>query len=169
MSNIDQGRTLLTDGDKILVKGISCTDIIILFLLVRPLICCSPASSKRPQNWRHLARCLQVSSPRTSPKHILQFIRRHDYMIIPQSNPPTEERGAMRPSKRAIYSGKCPFKMEVKYFVDTVPRFLSNASCSGCDFRCKPIPYTLKLLRKKCENYWLGEEHEVRVAYVLEL
>ena len=47
MSNIDQGGTLLSDGDKILVKGISCTDIIILFLLVRPLICWSPAWSKR--------------------------------------------------------------------------------------------------------------------------
>lgn len=121
------------------------------------------------QNWRHLARCLQLSSTRTSPKRILQFIRRNGYMIIPQSNPPTGEQGAMRPRKRAIYSGKCPFKMEVKDFVDTVPRFLSNASCSGCDVRCKPISYTLKLLRRKCENYWLWEEHEVRVAYVLEL
>lgn len=121
------------------------------------------------QNWRHLARCFQLSSTRTSPKRILQFIRRNGYMIIPQSNPPTGEQGAMRLRKRAIYSGKCPFKMEVKDFVDTVPRFLSNASCSGCDVRCIPISYTLKLLRRKCESYWLWEEHEVRVAYVLEL
>lgn len=121
------------------------------------------------QNWRHLARCLQFSSNRTSPKRILQFILRHGYMIVPQSNPPTEEQEAMRLSKRAIYTGKCPFKMELKDFVHTVPRFLSNATCSGCDVRCRPISYTLKLLRRKCENYWLWEEQEVRVAYVLEL
>ena len=120
------------------------------------------------QNWRNLARCLQMSSTRTSPKVILQFIRHRGYMIVPQSNPPTQVHGAKTPRKRAIYSGKCPFKMEVKDFVDTVPRFLSNATCSGCDVRCKPVSYTLRLLRRKCGNYWLWEEQEVRVAYVLE-
>jgi len=134
-------------------------------LLISCLVTTSLCGRK---NWRHLTRCLQISSTRTSPKDILQFIRRRGYMIVPQSNPPTQGQGAKTPSKRAIYTGKCPFKMEVKDFVDTVPRFLSNATCRGCDVRCKPVSYTLRLLRRKCGNYWLWEEQEVRAAYVLE-
>ena len=109
-----------------------------------------------------------MRSTRTSPKDILRFIRGRGYMIVPQADPPTKLEKAKAPSKRSVYSGKCPFKMEVKDFVDAVPRFLSRATCSGCDVRCKPVTYTLRLLRRKCGNYWLWQEQEVRVAYVLE-
>lgn len=120
------------------------------------------------EDWRSLARCVQMRSTRTSPKEILRFIRGRGYMIVPQANPPSKLEKAKTPSKRSVYSGKCPFKMEVKDFVDAVPRFLSRATCSGCDVRCKPVTYTLRLLRRKCGNYWLWQEQEVRVAYVLE-
>ena len=89
-------------------------------------------------------------------------------MVVPQSNPPTDIEQKKTKSKRSVYTGKCPFKMEVKDYVDAVPRFLSSATCGGCDVRCKPVTYTLRLLRRKCGNYWLWEEEDVRVAYVLE-
>ncbi|XP_078364953.1 uncharacterized protein LOC144649336 [Oculina patagonica] len=134
-------------------------------LLISYLVATSLAGRKE---WRSLARCLQMSSTGTSPKDILRFIRHRGYMIVPQSNPATKIQEAKTPSKRSVYSGKCPFKMEVKDFFDAVPRFLSSATCRGCDVRCKPVTYTLRLLRKKCGNYWLWEEQEMRVAYVLE-
>lgn len=122
------------------------------------------------RDWTSLAHCLQMpASTGTSSNDILRFIRRRGYMIVPQSNPPSEIVKFKANSKRSAYPGRCPFKMEVKDFVDTVPRFLSYATCSDCDFRCKPVTYTVKLLRRKCGNYWLWEEHEMRVAYVLEL
>ena len=120
------------------------------------------------QDWTSLASCLQMGTTGTSSDDILQFIRRQGYMIVPQSNPPTQEQDTKKQSKRSVYTGKCPYKIEVKDFVDTVPRFLNDATCNGCDVRCKPVSYTHELLRKKCGNYWLWEEQEVRVAYVLE-
>ena len=58
--------------------------------------------------------------------------------------------------------------MEVKDLIDTVPRFVSNATCHGCDVRCKPVVFTQRLLRQHCHDFWLWEEQDVRVAYVLE-
>ncbi|XP_020631473.1 protein Hook homolog 3-like [Orbicella faveolata] len=114
------------------------------------------------RDWTSLARCLQMpASTGTSSNDILRFIRRRGYMIVPQSNPPTEIVKFKENSKRSAYTGRCPFKMEVKDFVDTVPRFLSYATCSKCDVRCKPVTYTMRLLRRKCGHYWLWEEHEI--------
>ena len=104
----------------------------------------------------------------SSSDDILHFIRRHGYMIVPSSNPPSQFQGRRTERKTSIYTGRCPFTFEVEDFVDTVPRFLSNAICRGCDDRCEPISYTQQLLRRKCGNYWLWEEQEVRVAYVFE-
>ena len=104
----------------------------------------------------------------TSSNDILRFIRRRGYMIVPQSNPPTGIEQFKANSKRSVYSGKCPYQMEVKDFVDTVPRYLSYATCSNCDVRCKAVTYSMRLLRRKCGNYWLWEEQEMPVAYVLE-
>lgn len=109
-----------------------------------------------------------MGSNRTSSDDILQFVRRHGYMIVPQSNPPTQVQGTKAPTKRAIYTGKCPYKIEVKDLIDAVPRFLNNATCSGCDVRCKPVTYSQQLLRRKCGDFWLWEEQDVRVAFVLE-
>lgn len=88
-------------------------------------------------------------------------------MIVPQSNPPTKVHEKIS-GKRSVYKEKCPFQMEVKDFGDTVPRFLTSATCNGCDVRCKPVTYTLRLLRRKCVHYWLWQEIEVQVAYILE-
>ncbi|XP_078368440.1 uncharacterized protein LOC144649331 [Oculina patagonica] len=132
------------------------------------IFCYAVTSLPYGQDWTTFARCLGMGSNKSSSDDILQFIRRYGYMVVPQSNPPTQMQGAKTKSKRSIYTGKCPFNMEVKDYIDTVPRFLSSAKCSGCDVRCKPVTYTLRLLRRKCGNYWLWEEHDVRVAYVLE-
>ncbi|XP_078367305.1 uncharacterized protein LOC144651243 [Oculina patagonica] len=141
----------------------------VVFILV--ISCLVVTSLPCGQNWSSLARCLRMGSNTTSSDDILQFVRRYGYMIVPQSNPPTQGQGTRvrrAPSKRAIYTGKCPYQIQVEDFIDTVPRFLSNATCSGCDVRCKPVTYTLRLLRRKCGDYWLWEEHDVQVAFVLE-
>ena len=119
------------------------------------------------QTWTSLARCLHMGSNRTSSDDILQFVRRNGYMIVPQSNPPTETDEQKTKSKRSVYTGKCPFKMEVKDYIDTVPRFLSSATCRDCDVRCKPVTYTMRLLRRKCGNFWFWKQHDVQVAYIL--
>ena len=133
------------------------------------LISCFVESSlPYSRGWKRLARCLKMNSNKTSSDDILQFVRRHGYMIVPQSNPPNEIDKARTKRKRSAYSGKCPFKMELKDYIDRVPRFLSSATCVGCDVRCKPVTYTTRLLRRKCGNYWLWEEQDVQVAFVLE-
>lgn len=134
-------------------------------MLISCLIATSVPCGK---NWTGLARCLRIGSKRTSSDDILKFIHRRGYMIVPQSNPLTQLQGVNGPSKRAIFTGKCPFQMQVKDFIDTVPRFLSNATCNGCDVRCRPVTYTHQLLRRQCGDYWLWEEQEVQVAYILE-
>ena len=94
-------------------------------------------------------------------------VHRRGYMIVPPSNPPTQKQGSH--TKRSIYSGRCPFTFAVKDFIDTVPRFVSYATCSGCDVRCKAVPYTVSLLRRKCGDYWLWEERDIQAAYILEI
>ena len=135
-------------------------------MLISCLVVCSLPCG---QDWTGLARCLHLGSNKTSSDDILRFIRRNGYMIAPPSNPPTQGQGANAQNKRSIYSGKCPYTFEVKDFVDTVPRFLVNATCSGCDIRCKPVSYTERLLRRKCGDYWLWEEQDIQVAYFLEI
>ena len=130
--------------------------------------CLVVTSSPCGQDWTTLAKCLQIDHTGSSSDDILQFIGRHSYMIVPPSNPPTQFYRKRPMSRRSTYTGRCPFTFEVKDFFDTVPRFLSNATCEDCDDRCKPISYTQQLLRRKCGDYWLWEEQEVRVAYVLE-
>ena len=98
---------------------------------------------------------------------IIRFIHRRGYMIVPPSNPPTQKQGSYM--KRSIYSGRCPFTFAVKDFIDTVPRFVSYATCIGCDVRCKAVPYTVSLLRRKCSDYWLWEEQDIQAAYILEI
>ena len=121
------------------------------------------------QNWSSLATCLGMDSNKTSSDDILRFIHRRGYMIVPPSNPPTQDQGSRKNLKRSIHSGKCPFTYAVIDFIDTVPRFVSNATCSGCDVRCKAVSYTVRLLRRKCGDYWLWEERDVQVAYILEM
>ena len=121
------------------------------------------------QNWSSLATCLNMDSSKTSSCDILRFIHRRGYMIVPPSNPPSQNRGRRSDTKRSIYSGKCPFKYTLIDFIDTVPRFVANATCSGCDVRCKAVPYTVRLLRKKCDDYWLWEERDIQAAYSLEM
>ena len=127
------------------------------------------------QDWSSLAGCLQMDATQTSSDDILKFIRNEGYMIVPPSNPPSKTPiPAPRRRKRAVgtnsnaYTGKCPYQFQVKDFIDTVPRFVSNATCQGCDVRCKPVVFTQRLLRKHCQDFWLWEEHDVRVAYYLD-
>ena len=129
------------------------------------LVITSPCS----QDWTSLSQCLQIDHTGSSSDDILRFIGRHGYMIVPPSNPPTQFYRKRPRGRRSTYTRQCPFTFEVKDFIDTIPRFLSIATCKGCDERCKPISYTLQLLRRKCKDYWLWEEQVVRVAYVLEL
>jgi len=127
------------------------------------------------QDWSALASCLQMGATQTSSDDILKFIQSHGYLIVPQSILPPKVQLTPKPRiKRAVsqppalFTGKCPYKIEVKDLIDTVPRFVSNATCKGCDVRCKPVVFTQRLLRKKCHDFWLWEDHDVRVAYVLE-
>ena len=129
--------------------------------------CVAVCSLLCSQNWSSLATCLGMDSNKTSSDDILRFIHRRGYMIVPPSNPPTQDQGSQK--KRSIYSGKCPFTYAVIDFIDTVPRFVSNATCSGCDVRCKAVSYTVRLLRRKCGDYWLWEERDIQVAYILEM
>lgn len=106
-----------------------------LVLLTSCVAVCSLSCSK---NWSRLGTCLGMDLNKTSSDDIFQFIRRRGYMIVPLSNPPTQEQ---RPyTKRSVYSGKCPFTYAVIDFIDTVPRFVPNATCIGCDVRCKAYP-----------------------------
>ena len=116
-----------------------------------------------------------MDATQTSSDDILKFIRNEGYMIVPPSNPPSKTPiPAPLRGKRAVgtnsnaYTGKCSYQLQVKDFIDTVPRFVSNATCPGCDVRCKPVVFTQRLLRKHCQDFWLWEEHDVRVAYYLD-
>lgn len=119
------------------------------------------------QNRSALASCLQMDATQTSADDILTFIRSHGYMIVPPSNPPSKKTKRAVGGSPPLFTGKCPYKFEVKDFIDTVPRFVSNATCHGCDVRCKPVVYTQRLLRKGCLDFWLWEEKDVQVAYFL--
>lgn len=93
-------------------------------------------SLARRNDRRTLASCLEMSSNHAkSPKDVLRFTLRRGYMIVPQSNPPAKIQEKIR-RQRSVYTGKCAFQMEVKDFVDTLPRLLTSATCSGCDVRC---------------------------------
>ena len=122
---------------------------VFLWLISCVAVCSLPCG----QNRSGLSTCLDLGTNKTSSDDILQFIHRYGYMIVPQSNPPTQ--GKDSNTKRSIFSRKCPFKYTLTDLVDTVPRFL--------------VLYTVKLLRRKCGDYWLWEEHEIQVAYVLEI
>ncbi|RMX39440.1 hypothetical protein pdam_00007584, partial [Pocillopora damicornis] len=100
----------------------------VLVLLTSCVAVCSLPCS---QNLSSLATCLGMDSNKTSSDDILRFIHRRGYMIVPPSNPPTQDQGSRK--KRSIHSVKCPFTYAVIDFIDTVPRFVSNATCSGCD------------------------------------
>ena len=129
--------------------------------------CLAVCSLPCGQSWSGLSTCLDVGTNKTSSDDILQFIHRYGYMIVPQSNPPTQGKGSN--TKRSIFSGKCPFTYTLTDLVDTVPRFLGHATCSRCDVPYKPVLYTLKVLRGKCGDYSLWEEHDIQVAYILEI
>ena len=105
--------------------------------------CVAVCSLLCSQNWSSLATCLGMDSNKTSSDDILRFIHRRGYMIVPPSNPPTQDQGSRKNLKRSIHSGKCPFTYAVIDFIDTVPRFVSNATCSGCDVvaRRSPTPW----------------------------
>ncbi|RMX39446.1 hypothetical protein pdam_00007588 [Pocillopora damicornis] len=133
-------------------------------LLTYTVAVCSLPCSK---NWSRLATCLGMDLNKSFSDDIIRFIHRRGYMIVPPSNPPTQKQGSY--TKRSIYSGRCPFTFAVKDFIDTVPRFVSYATCSGCDVRCKAVPYTVSLLRRKCGDYWLWEERDIQAAYILEI
>ena len=132
------------------------------------------------RNWRGLASCLHMGVPQqanVSSDDVLRFINRHQYMIVPRSNPPTPQRirpvmNAPNRSTRNVGASakqntpRCPFTFHVIEYVDTVPRFLSAASCPGCNIYCKPVMYTHKLLFRKCKNYWMWTQKTLPVAFV---
>ena len=148
-------------------------------------------SSKRKQKlktWRGLAKCLQIASAGTVRRtnasfasDVLRFIHRNGYLIVPPSNPPTPQQIIVPPlsktpgkNRRDLHSSvkqrssdRCPFNMTVVDFVNTVPRFLSKATCDGCDARCKPVMYTHQVLFNKCSDYWMWTEKTLEVAFVL--
>ena len=136
---------------------------VFLWLISCVAVCSLPCG----QNRSGLSTCLDLGTNKTSSDDILQFIHRNGYMIVPQSNPPTQGKGSN--TKRSIFSGKCPFTYTLTDLVDTEPRFLGYTTYSGCDVRCKPVLYTVKVLRRKCSAYWLWEEHDIQVAYILEI
>ena len=124
---------------------------VFLWLISCVAVCSLPCG----QNRSGLSTCLDLGTNKTSSDDILQFIHRYGYMIVPHSNPPTQGKGSNTYTLTDL--------------VDTVPRFLGHATCSGCDVRCKPGLYTVKVLRRNCSDYWLWEEHDIQVAYILEI
>ena len=115
-----------------------------------------------------------------SAEEVLRFIRYwNQYLIVPASNPPMsqQERSTNRQANRNTKdwsssvslntsNTKCPFTFIVKDFVVTVPRFVTSASCPGCDSNCKPVMYAHKVLARKCKSVWLWTEKIIPVAYV---
>ena len=139
----------------------------------------SPISSHR--RWRGLANCLGVSRERqrsNSSGRILRFIHEKGYMLVPPSNPPTEQevRKSTRQTRSTVSlrtrrraSEKCPFQYAVKRFTggDVVPRYMSYATCQQCNAaRCQPVYYTHKVLIKNCNNVWFWGERTLPVAYI---
>ena len=139
----------------------------------------------KEKNWRGLANCLQLSRAgalqRTNESYasdVLRFIHRNGYMIVPPSNPPTLQQiivpALSTPSRKtrdASASAKpgtsrCPYKIEVVEDVRTIPRFMSKATCHGCDVRCKPVTYTHQVLFNRCRNYWMWTQKTLEVAFV---
>ena len=132
------------------------------------------------RNWRGLANCLQMGisqQTNVSSNDVLRFIRRHEYMIVPQSNPPTPHQilptlNAPNRNTRNVgvtdtwRNSRCKFDYQVIDYVDTIPRYLIKAICEGCDNRCKPVMYTHKLLFKKCKNFWMWTQKTLEVAFV---
>ena len=139
------------------------------------------------KTWRGLANCLQIASAGTIQRtkasfarDVLRFIHRNGYLIVPPSNPPTHQqmnipalsknlgrnRRDFHPSVKQHSSDTCPFNMAVVDFVNTVPRFLSKATCDGCDARCKPVMYTHQVLFNRCGNYWMWTQKTLEVAFV---
>ena len=126
----------------------------------------SAMSLKRKQQlktWRGLANCLHIAGAGTLYRtnasfanDVLRFIHRNGFLIVPPSNPPTPQQikipalsktpgrntRDLHASSRRRSSNRCPFKITVVDFVNTVPRFLSKATCDGCDAHCKPVIYT---------------------------
>ena len=151
---------------------------------------CSVKLFKRKQKfktWRGLANCLQIASAGTVQRtkasfarNVLRFIHRNGYLIVPPSNPTTHQqinipalsknlgrnRRDFHPSVKQLSSDTCPFNMAVVDFVNTVPRFLSKATCDGCDARCKPVMYTHQVLFNRCGNYWMWTQKTLEVAFV---
>lgn len=137
---------------------------------------------KNRRNWRGLASCLRIGTQKNrnvSSDEVLRFIHRNQYMIVPTSNPPTPQqtRPAFRPANRSTRdmsssgadttrSLKCPFTFQVKDFINTVPRFLSFASCPGCPGNCEPVMYTHRILLRNCKNFWLWTEKTLPTAFV---
>lgn len=115
-----------------------------------------------------------------SAEEVLRFIRyENQYLIVPASNPlmPQQERSANRKANRNTKgwsssvslntsNTKCSFTFEVKDFETTVPRFVTYASCQGCDSNCKPVMYVQKVLAWKCKSLWLWTEKTLPVAFV---
>lgn len=138
--------------------------------------------TKARRNWRSLANCLQMGvsqQANVSSNDVLRFIRQQ-YMIVPQSNPPTQHQiqpASIKPNRKKRTVGardtsqnvRCPFEYEVIDYVVTVPRHLSRAICDKCDSHCKPVMYTHKLLFRKCKNFWMWKQKTLEVAYVWSL
>ena len=148
----------------------------------------SSKGKQKLKTWRGLAKCLQIAGAGTVRRtnasfasDVLRFIHRNGYLIVPPSNPPTPQqiivpplsktpgknRRDLRSSVKQRSSDRCPFNMTVVDFVNTVPRFLSKATCDGCDARCKPVMYTHQVLFNKCSDYWMWTEKTLEVAFVL--
>lgn len=128
---------------------------------------------------RSLAHCLQMGVPQqenVSSNDVLSFIHHHDYMIVPQSNPPQQIpprfKAPSRTTRNVAASAKqntlrCPFEtVVIDYKEETVPRHLSAAKCEKCNVHCKPVMYTHKVLFKKCKNYWMWTQKTLPVAFV---
>ena len=135
---------------------------------------CSVKLFKRKQKlktWRGLANCLRIASAGTIQRTKTSFARdvcaSSTGMNIPAlSKNLGRNRRDFHPSVKQHSSDTCPFNMAVVDFVNTVPRFLSKATCDGCDARCKPVMYTHQVLFNRCGNYWMWTQKTLEVAFV---
>ena len=81
------------------------------------------------------------------------------------------DRSSVQPSNsraKTLYEW-CPFTYAVIDFIDTVPRVCSQCHIHWLRRPLQGIPYTVRLLRRKCGGYWLWEERDIQVGYFLEM
>ncbi|KAK3732841.1 hypothetical protein QZH41_002833 [Actinostola sp. cb2023] len=116
-----------------------------------------------------LAECLRMPKTKQPPhaRQVLNFILQNN--LITSSSLPTMT--APRIVRRSVVLDTyCPFTFESESDTNRIPRTLAYASCRSkmCNnpVLCKPVEYSVMVLKRKCHGVWEWEQKKLPVAYV---